>query len=150
MTPSARETRRELAALHVQMVAFLSPQDRIRLYNRLKVAGRREALTTLRRLHQLATDFQTDVEPQRTEELESTDQEARALICWAAAAWSAKALHLFELLDERTQGLTREGLSAGEAGLQIAFEYEEDWAWMWPYPGLSPFADQPIYDSAGL
>lgn len=132
--------RLALLKIHEEALSALVPEERQILWEHVAKQGLETTERTLR-IFQLSAQELLALTPARRRQHLAKLEPVRSLWTrYAAAAWSAKAVALFEYLERSSLGPSDPQKWAGPAGLRLVFDYEgwEDWLWPfeepWPWP----------------
>lgn len=133
--------RLALLKIHEEVQAAIEPEELRLLAQFLAQKGVDGTERMLRAYRDPAQELLQLTPAQRRKYLGALEPGPSLLTRYAAIAWSAKAVALFECLERSSIGPTDPQKWAGPAGLRLVFEYE-DWPdWLWPFEEPLPWPD---------
>lgn len=134
--PVRRSLRRRLD----ELLAMFPPEELEPLRGKMSAWPKTETARLLQLVRAESLDFARLRPSARKSELRSLDPQMSATRVYAAAAWTARAVVLLELLELRQLDGDASSDAAFSALLMLD-EFDGDDAWLWPLPLPSPWPD---------
>lgn len=124
----------------------VSEEEEAELHVLVRSLGQKETEAWLRSVRAQAMALLSLTKAQRTKRLAALDPEDRLWLRYAVAAWSAKAVVYFELLEKSSIAPVDLQKWSGPAGLNLVAEYEGNQVWLWPWGGLTPWYEEVVVE----